>query len=64
MAVNSYSCTITGLEAAALKSLLESRGWEFSSLPYALFKASGNKVNVVAYESGKLVVQGKGTEEF
>ena len=64
MAVNSYSCTITELEAAALKSLLESRGWEFSSLPYALFKASGNKVNVVAYESGKLVVQGKGTEEF
>ena len=64
MANNSYSCTITDLEAAALKNLLEIRGWEFSSLPYAKYKASGDKVNVVAYESGKLVIQGKGTEDF
>lgn len=64
MAANSYSCTITDLEAAALKNLLESRGWEFTTLPYARYKAIGNQVNVVAYESGKLVVQGKGTEEF
>lgn len=64
MAANTYSCPITELEAAALKNLLEERNWEFSSLPYARFKASGDKVNVVVYESGKLVVQGKGTEEF
>lgn len=64
MAANSYSCTITDLEAAALKNLLEARGWEFTTLPYARYKAIGNQVNVVAYESGKLVVQGKGTEEF
>ncbi|MBO7327306.1 MAG: DUF3378 domain-containing protein, partial [Lentisphaeria bacterium] len=64
MAANSYSCTITDLEAAALKNLLESRGWEFTTLPYARYKAIGNQVNVIAYESGKLVVQGKGTEEF
>lgn len=64
MAANTYSCTITELEAAALKNLLEERGWEFSTLPYARFKASGNQVSAVAYESGKLVIQGKGTEEF
>ena len=64
MAANTYSCPITELEAAALKNLLEERNWEFSSLPYARFKASSDKVNVVVYESGKLVVQGKGTEEF
>ncbi|MBE6358989.1 MAG: ribonuclease HIII [Lentisphaerae bacterium] len=64
MAGSTYSCNITDLEAAALKNLLETRGWEFSSLPYARYKAIGNQVNVVAYESGKLVVQGKGTEEF
>ena len=64
MAGNTYSCKITGQEAAALKELLEARGWEFSTLPYARYKAVGNQVNVVAYESGKLVVQGKGTEEF
>ena len=64
MAGNTYSCKITGQEAAALKELLEVRGWEFSTLPYARYKAVGNQVNVVAYESGKLVVQGKGTEDF
>ena len=64
MAGNTYSCKITGQEAAALKELLEARGWEFSTLPYARYKAVGNQVNVVAYESGKLVVQGKGTEDF
>jgi ribonuclease HIII len=64
MAGNTYSCKITDLEAAALKNLLEARGWEFSTLPYARYKAVGNQVNVVAYESGKLVVQGKGTDEF
>ena len=64
MAANTYSCKITDLEAQALKNLLEARGWEFSTLPYARYKAVGNQVNVVAYESGKLVVQGKGTDEF
>ncbi|MBE6356072.1 MAG: ribonuclease HIII [Lentisphaerae bacterium] len=64
MAATTYSCKISDLESAALKNLLEARGWEFSTLPYARYKATGNQVNVVAYESGKLVVQGKGTEEF
>ena len=64
MASNTYSCKITPLESAALKELLEARGWEFSTAPYALYKAVGSNVNVVSYESGKLVVQGKGTEEF
>jgi ribonuclease HIII len=64
MPANTYSCKITDLEAAALKNLLEARGWEFTTVPYARYKAVGNQVNVVAYESGKLVVQGKGTEEF
>ena len=36
MAANSYSCTITDLEAAALKNLLESRGWEFTEYHEAL----------------------------
>src|SRR5207253_1551236 len=31
---------------------------------YARFAAEKDKLNVVFYESGKLVVQGKGTREF
>lgn len=33
-------------------------------VPYARFAGEKDKVNVVFYESGKLVVQGKGTHEF
>jgi ribonuclease HIII len=33
-------------------------------VPYARFAGEKDKLNVVFYESGKLVVQGKGTQEF
>jgi ribonuclease HIII len=39
-------------------------GWESYSVDHAIFAFRGPSVNVVAYRSGKLVVQGKGTEEF
>lgn len=61
---NSFVCNITPEQAENLKLLLEARGWEFSALPYARFKAAGSKVSAVAYESGKLVVQGKEMEDF
>jgi ribonuclease HIII len=38
--------------------------YEFREVPYAQFAAEKEKTNVVFYESGKLVVQGKGTQEF
>ena len=33
-------------------------------MPYARFAFESDKTNIVFYESGKLVVQGKGTQEF
>jgi ribonuclease HIII len=33
-------------------------------VPYARFAGANDKVNLVFYESGKLVIQGKGTQEF
>ena len=41
-----------------------SRGFKFRAVPYARFAGEKDKINVVFYESGKLVVQGKGTQEF
>ena len=64
MANNSYVCTISAEQAAELKIILENSGWIFSQLPYARFKASRDHTTIAAYESGKLVVQGRGTEEF
>ena len=61
---NSMVYTLTTEQAAQLKDILERRGWEMSVVPYSVFKASGEKVSVVAYESGKLVVQGKNAQEF
>jgi ribonuclease HIII len=39
-------------------------GYKFRQVPYARFAGEKEKTNVVFYESGKLVVQGKGTQEF
>jgi ribonuclease HIII len=62
--LTSYTCKLTGEQAAALHGLLRSRNYEFREVPYARFAAEKDKTNVVFYESGKLVVQGKGTREF
>src|SRR5713101_556665 len=47
-----------------LKTWLQAHGYKFREVPYAQFAAEREKTNVVFYESGKLVVQGKGTQEF
>jgi ribonuclease HIII len=50
--------------AAALKAWLQAHNYQFREVPYARFAAEKDKTNIVFYESGKLVVQGKGTQEF
>ena len=62
--LTSYTCKLTDEQSATLKSCLEDRHYEFREVPYARFAAEKEKTNVVFYESGKLVVQGKGTQEF
>jgi ribonuclease HIII len=59
-----YTCKLTDEQAGALKCCLEARNYSFREVPYARFAAENEKTNVVFYESGKLVVQGKGTREF
>ena len=62
--LTSYTSKLTDSQAAALKAWLQAHGYQFREVPYARFAAEKDKVNVVFYESGKLVVQGKGTQEF
>lgn len=59
-----YTCKLTDEQAATLKSCLEARHYSFREVPYARFAGEKDKTNVVFYDSGKLVVQGKGTQEF
>ena len=59
-----YTCKLTDEQAATLKSCLEARNYSFREVPYARFAGEKEKTNVVFYDSGKLVVQGKGAQEF
>jgi len=47
-----------------LHDYLKENNFEFREVPYARFAGTKDKLNLVFYESGKLVVQGKGTGEF
>ena len=61
----SFVCTLTAQQRVELRNFMEERGWEFQTPPpYAEFRAAHDRVTVVAYSSGKLVAQGKGTSDF
>jgi ribonuclease HIII len=62
--LTSYTCKLGKTHASALKAWLQSHGYEFREVPYAEFAAGKEKTNMVYYTSGKLVVQGKGTQDF
>ncbi len=63
-AKTSYSCKLTAEQGDQLRRLLDSKGYSFREIPHALFAAQQEKLNVVFYRTGKLVVQGKETESF
>ena len=59
-----YTCKLTDEQASALLAALKAHNWKSRQVPYARFAFESDKTNIVFYESGKLVVQGKGTAEF
>ncbi len=62
--LTSYTTRLSDPQAALLRRWLETHNYTFREVPYARFAAESDKTNVVFYDSGKLVVQGKGTQEF
>ncbi len=62
--LTSYTSKLSDEQATLLKSWVKAHGYKFREVPYARFAAEKEKTNLVFYESGKLVVQGKGTQEF
>jgi len=62
--LTSYTCKLSDPQAATLRAWLQAHHYRFHEVPYARFAAEKEKTNVVFYDSGKLVVQGKGTQEF
>ncbi len=59
-----HTCKLSDEQASALLVALQQRHWKPRAVPYARFAFESDKTNIVFYESGKLVVQGKGTQEF
>ena len=62
--LTSYTTNLAEEHAAALHQWLRAHDYKFREVPYARFAAEKDKTNLVFYESGKLVIQGKGTQEF
>src|SRR5271155_5804601 len=60
----SFTFKIDAKQAAKLRVILETQGFEFREVPYAIWGAQKLKLTVNAYTSGKLLVQGKGAKEF
>ncbi|MEI7473752.1 MAG: ribonuclease HIII [bacterium] len=62
--MNSYSQLFDLSKGASLKKSLELAGFEIKSAQYAVWQAKGNNVSATLYNSGKFLVQGKGTQVF
>src|SRR4030088_1213111 len=63
--MNSYTHPLSDEQVKKLHALLEELGFEFAPKPYTIFFAQKNKLSVAVYEKGpKVLVQGKGVEEF
>ncbi len=62
---NSYTRALTHEQAERLRVLLVERAWAFEKKEYTLYAARKDKTTVAVYEKGpKVLVQGKGMEEF
>jgi len=59
-----YTLKLTDEQMARLRAACEARSWAPFEVAYTHFAFKGPNVNVSAYTSGKVVVAGKGTEEF
>jgi ribonuclease HIII len=64
-ALTLYTTPLLPEQAAKLRRLLEGENFKFEPKPYTLYYATKEKLNVAVYEKGpKLVLQGKGTQDF
>ena len=62
--LSTYTLKLDDPQLGKLRAVLDARGWMAFEVPYARFAFRGPDCNVTAYESGKVVVAGKGTEDF
>ena len=61
---NSFVFELSDGQILKVRQHLESSGWDFSNPPNTRWKAVKDRVNLAAYNSGKVCIQGKGAYEF
>lgn len=59
-----YTIKLDDAQMDAVKAWCDKRLWAFYDVDYARFAFKGDGVNLVGYDSGKLVIQGKKTEDW
>ncbi len=61
-----HTLTLTPAQMEIVRAYCDGQMWETFAPDYSIFgfKHKGRQVNVVGYKSGKLVVSGKGTQDF
>ncbi len=64
--ISTYTVKLDPAQMETLRTICVARGWQRSEVAYTnfAFKGDAAKVNVTAYTSGKVVIAGKGTEDF
>ncbi len=61
---NSFVFELSDGQILKVRQHLESSGWDFSNPPNTRWKAVKDRVNLAAYNSGKVCIQGKGAYDF
>jgi ribonuclease HIII len=62
--MNSHTAKLSPEQAEELRGILAKRDFEPAEVPHAVFSYKRPSLKVTWYNSGKLLVQGKGTKEF
>lgn len=62
--LSSYTIKLADAQMERLRAICDAKGWQPFDVAYARYAFKGPDANVTAYQSGKVVVAGKGTEEF
>ncbi|OGI01262.1 MAG: ribonuclease HIII [Candidatus Melainabacteria bacterium GWF2_37_15] len=62
--MTAVSLVSLNLSEQELKSDLENKGFEFKPAEHAYWRAQKDGLTITLYKSGKILVQGKGAEEF
>lgn len=62
--LNLYTLSLEAAQLTRLDAWCKEHHWESYLVDHARFAYRGNQVNIVGYKSGKVVIQGKKTEDF